>query len=423
MLCVPELTVTEDTTVSTMPADAKHAGGWRGVAAIPLALRIVAAATAVVLVAMSGAAAASATPLRPAVPPTPPHLARTITITNAAPDGNVIPKLDTAGQRLDAHEGTIVYDKGLYWMVGNTYGCGYQWIHAPSAWCGFRTYSSPDLVTWTDRGATFNPSSGYFQSLCGYPTLGCFDARLIHDAAAGQWRMWFNAYQSRSGYVVMSAPAITGPWRLMPTPNLAIGNNHPGRGNGAGGLYLDPSGVGYLVYTAWTNGGIDIVEKLDSHMITGTGVHVHVPNLNAEAPSLFKAPDGTMVITYDDPGCAWCGGVPTSYATASAGPLGLWKVRGRISDLSCNGQAATQVAPLPGGELLWMADQWTNIQPGPRGPGVAGWNGMSDIDTMQRWNQTAATQHWEPLRIGSGGTVAPITCAATVRIPALTGPG
>jgi hypothetical protein len=273
------------------------------------------------------------------------------------------------------------------------------------------------MVNWTNRGSTFNPTDGYFQSLCGYPSLGCFDARLIRDAAAGQWRMWFNAYSSRSGYVVMSAPSITGPWRLMPTPNLAIGNNNPGRGNGAGGLYLDSAGVGYLVYTAWTAGGLDIIEKLDPHMITGTGVHVHVPNLSAEAPSLFNGPGGTTIVTYNDPGCAWCGGVPTSYAVSTGGPLGLWSLRGQVSALSCNGQAATQVATLPSGQQLWMSDQWTNTAPGPRGPGVDGWNGMTDINTVQQWNQTTATQHWEPLNIGTGGMIAPVTCSPSVTIP------
>lgn len=338
---------------------------------------------------------------------------RVVTVVNG-PAGQPTPKLDTAGQQLDAHEGTIVYDSGLYWMIGNTYGCGYQWVHQASTWCGYRTYSSPDLVNWTNRGATFNPLATYWQSLCA--GMGCFDARLIHDAAAGQWRMWFNAYNSRSGYVVMSAPSPAGPWRLMPTPNLAVGNNNPGRGNGAGGLFLDSNGVGYLVYTAWTSDGTDVIEKLDPHLVTGSGVHTHVVGaVSAEAPSLFRAADGTYAITYDSPGCAWCGGVGTSYAT-SPGALGPWTMRGSISPLSCNGQASAQVAVLPG-VVLWMSDQWTNLMPGPRGPSAPGWTGMSDITAMQQWNQTLATQHWEPLNVGAGGSVAPITCAPTITVP------
>lgn len=329
---------------------------------------------------------------------------------------NSQPKTDTTGAELDAHEGTIVWDAatGLYWMVGNTYSCdgGYQWIHQASTWCGFRNYTSPDLVNWTNRGSAFNPADSYWQTLCS--GMGCFDARLIQDKTAGVWRMWFNAYNSRSGYVVMSAPGPGGPWHLNATPNLAFGNDSPGRGNGAGGLYTDSSGNGYLIYTAWTNGGIDIIEKLDPHMVTGTGVHVHVPNLNAEAPSLFNGPGGTVLVTYDDPGCAWCGGVPTSYAVSTGGPLGLWTLKGQISALSCNGQAATQVATLTSGQQLWMTDQWTNIMPGPRGPGVDGWNGMSDIDAMQQWDQTLATQSWEPLNIASNGTISPVRCPATV---------
>jgi len=336
----------------------------------------------------------------------------TATIVNSA-DGQPVPKLDTAGQPLDAHEGTITYFAGTYWMIGNTYGCGYQWIHEPSTWCGFRTYTSPDLAHWTNRGATFNPNSAYWQNLCS--GLGCFNARLIWDGPARMWRMWFNAYNSRSGYVVLSAPSPGGPWTLNYTPNLAVGNNHPGRGNGAGGLFLDRNGKGYLAYTAWTLDGKVVVEELGPRMVSGTGRYSIMGATSAEAPSLFRGADGTYYLMYDAPGCAWCGGVGTSYATASslAGP---WMRRGSITARSCRGQMASQVATLPG-VTLWVSDQWTNlVEPRP-----TDWNGMTDINTVGDWNQTEATQHWEPLTLRpwspGWGSIAPIGCSPTVTVP------
>jgi len=337
-----------------------------------------------------------------------------VTIVNADTAGKPIPKVDTAGQPLDAHEGTIVRFVGVYYMIGNTYGCGYQWIKEPSAWCGFRTYSSPDLVHWTNLGATFNPAQAYFQDLCA--GMGCFNARLIFDRVALRWRLWFNAYNARSGYQVLSAPSPRGPWTLMHTPNLAVGNNNPGRGNGAGGLFTDPAnGKGYLAYTAWTLGGKAVVEELRPDRISGTGRYSVVNAASAEAPSLFKGPDGTFFVMYNDPGCAWCGGTGTAYATAPS-PMGPWVLRGSISARSCNGQAASQVAALPG-VTLFVSDQWTNlVEPRP-----ADWNGMTDLLAVGDYNQTEATQHWEPLRLNRAsvpgwGWISRLSCPATVSV-------
>jgi hypothetical protein len=42
----------------------------------------------------------------------------TSTVVNAI-DGQPTAKLDTDGNPIDAHEGSIVFDGGLYWMIGN----------------------------------------------------------------------------------------------------------------------------------------------------------------------------------------------------------------------------------------------------------------------------------------------------------------
>jgi len=368
--------------------------------------RTLAAATLALLLIGCTVAAADALPDSVA--------ASTVTITNG-PIDKPVPKLDTAGQQLDAHEGTIVRFVGVYYMIGNTYGCGYQWIKEPTPWCGFRTYSSTDLVHWTNLGATFNPNQAYFQNLCA--GMGCFNPRLIYDRTAQRWRLWFNAYNARSGYQVLSGPSPRGPWTLMHTPNLAVGNNNPGRGNGAGSLFTDPTtGKGYLTYTAWTLGGKAVVEELRSDRITGTGRYSIVNAASAEAPSLFKGPDGTYFVMYNDPGCAWCGGTGTAYATAPS-PMGPWVLRGSISARSCNGQAASQVAILPG-VTLFISDQWTNlVEPRP-----ADWDGMTDLLAEGNYNQTEATQHWEPLRLNRAsvpgwGWISRLSCPVTVSVP------
>jgi hypothetical protein len=224
--------------------------------------------------------------------------------------------------------------------------------------------------------------------------------------------MWFNAYNARSGYAVLSAKTPAGPWHLNYTPNLAVANNHPGRGNGAGGLFLDKDGKGYIVYTAWTLGGYDVIEQLAPRFVTGSGKYTIFKRASAEAPSLFRLPTGEYTITYDSPGCAWCGGVGTGYATAFS-PLGHWMDRGSFTSRSCNGQAAAAVATLPHGVILWVTDQWTNLV----SPRPANWNGMSDTRTVGHWNQADATQSWEPLTFGKYSTVNPARCPDEFTIP------
>ena len=84
---------------------------------------------------------------------------------------NVIPRRDTDGNILDAHDGKVFLYDGLYYFYGPSYGsckespgptgcaswhaggCGFQWNHNVSL------YTSPDLSVWTFRGYVFQMSS------------------------------------------------------------------------------------------------------------------------------------------------------------------------------------------------------------------------------------------------------------------------
>lgn len=118
----------------------------------------------------------------------------------------------------------------------------------------------------------------------------------------------------------------------------------------------------------------------------------------AEAPSIFWG-NGLDYMIFSLPRCPYCW-ARTGYATAPT-MGGPWTYRGTVSENSCDAQP-DQVDMLPNGSggttYLYSSDQWIWDQV----PGSPGQN-----------NQTAATQHWEPLTFGSGGQPAQLTCAPT----------
>ena len=74
------------------------------------------------------------------------------------------PLLDVNGEYVDAHDGSLVAHGGVYFLYGERYGTltgsifPTQW--AP--WPQLAVYTSPDLMTWTDRG---DPLAGRWRTI------------------------------------------------------------------------------------------------------------------------------------------------------------------------------------------------------------------------------------------------------------------
>jgi len=285
-----------------------------------------AAALALVLGALLVAPAASAGQIAPAAPagPTAQTAAaeRTVTLTNQDAAGNPTTRFDVDGNAIDAHDGQIQRFGDLYYLYGTSYGCGYRWNTVGAPFCGFVSYSSPDLVHWTPRGPLFDASTDTWQERCDGGTYGCYRPHVVYNASTQRYVLWINTYDVGVGYRVFTSTQPDTGFVEAPVPDLAAPEGAPRATNyGDQSVFVDHDGAAYLVFTDWIKGGDLIVEKLDPTYTTGSGQWSRVGLRSTEAPTIFERA-GTYYLTYSDPnrGYATTG---TGYVTASS-PLGPW---------------------------------------------------------------------------------------------------
>lgn len=322
----------------------------------------------------------------------------TTTIRNFNSSGAQVTRFDTKGNALDAHDGKIAFFNGLYYLYGTSYNCGYQWGTAGAPCCGFKSYSSPDLVHWTDQGPLFNANTTTWQTRCNGSTYGCYRPHVIYNARTQKYVLWINVYDNSVGYRVFTSSDPAGPFAEAPVPTLAINNGAPvaGLNNGDHDLFVDDDGTAYVAVTDWRTGGCICIERLDSTYLTGTGSHVSgitTPGAT-EAPALFKR-HGIYYLTYSDPNCGYCSNAGTSYRTASS-PLGTWSAGTKISTNSCAGQPSfvSRIVCATDTALLYGSDLWNNAEK----------------------NEALANFYWAPLTFAANGAINQIVCQNTITL-------
>ena len=229
----------------------------------------------------------------------------TTTLTNFTADGRQATRFDTAGNPVDAHDGTIAQFGGRYYLYGTSYDCGYQWQFNRD-FCGFKVYSSPDLAHWTDRGYVATPRQ------CTY----CFRPHVVYNARTHRYVMWVNDQDAMDNFRVYTAPTPIGPFIEAPVPDLPAATPC----TADLGLFVDSDGAGYLTCS---NAGWHIaVIRLTADYLQPTDQFSVVGVTKVEAPSLFER-DGTYYLSMSDPNCGYCAATGTSYVTAPT-PLGPW---------------------------------------------------------------------------------------------------
>ncbi|MCW2947388.1 MAG: hypothetical protein JWR24_4105 [Actinoallomurus sp.] len=269
--------------------------------------------------------------------------AMTSTLVNLNGSGQQIVRFDTNGNAVDAHDGQLARFGNSYYLYGTSYDCGYRW-QINSTFCGFKVYSSPDLVHWTDRGFVVQPYQ------CG----DCFRPHILYDPATSKYVLWTNDAGASGNFRVYTSDSPTGPFTQQGLPHLAYSD--------CGwdfGLYQDPvTGRGYMVDTDCPDGAHGlIVQELNPDDLSADGHYsvIHMPG-PVESPAMFYR-KGTYYITMSDPTCGYCSATGTGYLTAPS-PLGLWTGAGTQSPWTIQNGALH----VSGGEIAVSAAgaSWTD---------------------------------------------------------------
>ncbi len=319
-------------------------------------------------------------------------------IKNFNENGDQLTRFGALGNAIDAHDGEIACFGGTYYLYGTSYDCGFEWGNKGAPFCGFKTYSSKDLVNWTDRGFLFDAQTPVWQSRCDGKTYGCFRPHVIYNKSTGQYVLWINVYDNVVGYRVFTSRSPVGPFTEVAEPMLAVNRDMPAAGlnNGDHDTFVDDDGTAYLAYTDWRTTGTIVIEKLSANYLTGIGECVKsVTDGKTEAPGLFKR-KGIYYVTYSDPNCGYCSGTGTSYRTAPS-PLGPWSEGVKISDNSCGGQPSfVSTFKLNSGTIfLYGSDLWNNAAK----------------------NEALANYYWAPLSFAADGSIKPLECMQEYKVP------
>ena len=250
---------------------------------------------------------------------------------------NIIPKRDTRGSILDAHDGNIVFDPGsgryLYFSVGygdckeppgNT-GCAGP--GGADAACGFlynhtlSVYSTLDFVAWVNEGNALPLAPPR-------PNLVLFSPKVIYNKLTAKWVLWANWVGGPFPYTysVSTSTNPLGPytsdWNDTVAMSTQFGNLNNNAHVGDLNLFLDDDGQGYLIYSSKQHVQIEpLSEDFQSSAFNATNRTSGVFPRGNEAPAMFKRAGKYYALVSD--ACCFCspgGSVRAYIADAPLGP-------------------------------------------------------------------------------------------------------
>jgi len=318
---------------------------------------------------------------------------------------NVIPRRDTDGNILDAHDGKVFLYDGLYYFFGPSYGlckepagtsgctgwqpgsCGFQLNHNVSL------YTSPDLSVWTYRGNVFQMSS--------IKTSGImFCPKVLANPKTKKWVLWYNYLPvsgggfSKSLYAVAISDTPQGPFQLV-NDNVTLAWDDTGDFN----LFQDDNGDGYIIYTAHIVGPnpthLMSVEKLSDDYLSSLGKQFNSGFFGetfVEAPAMFKR-NGIYYAVFGQC-CCYCQEGSGVTVHTSSSPLGPYQTKNNLGNEGHAQQFNILQYKTSGPEgygYLWQGDNWQSSPDGAKGHDFTYWSPMSfdQNGNVQYMNYTA----------------------------------
>lgn len=274
---------------------------------------------------------------------------------------------DTDGRHINAHGGGILEHDGTYYWYGENRGEG----------GGVRVYSSPDLLSWTNRGVAL--------ALVDEPghdiETGCNIERpkAVYNPKTGKFVLWFHLELKDKGYSAARYGVAVSDSPVGPFMFLRSGRVNPGieplnglddradyaRRDLEGGqmsrdmtIFVDSDGKAYHIYSSEENYTLHIAELTDDYL-AHTGRYVRVmPMGHNEAPAVFHRDGRYWMITS---GCT--GWAPNEARLMTATDImGPWTqlpnpCRGEGAEKTFGGQS-TYILPVGNDGFIAMFDVW-----------------------------------------------------------------
>lgn len=203
--------------------------------------------------------------------------------------------LDTNGNRIQAHGGSVLYRDGTYYWYGEnkekTDGTTNIWT-----W-GIRCYTSTDLYNWDDRGLIIPPNPDDPEDPM-YPEHKIDRPHILYNETTGKYVCWVKIMDDETqtqAMTIFEADDILGPYELVRTGFRPLDMNA-----GDFDLGQDPDGKAYLIFDKvhtdiiiadLTEDYLDVSETFSSHF------HHDFPPYSREAPAHFERNGQHYLIT------------------------------------------------------------------------------------------------------------------------------
>lgn len=236
---------------------------------------------------------------------------------------NDIPRTDTEGNIVNAHDGSVVYFNGTFYMYGTVYEDCHQNGTQCDAPCGynpntFSLYTSPDLETWTFISSNILPQASIDNNHVNY-----WMPVVARNPRTGVFVMQY--WSSRCGFVkpcadIAISSNASGPFTMVNPIVL-----HGGIPSSQMGFFVDDNGDGYIKYNTG-NPQHHAIELLADDWMSSTGrwsIFFWKPSFAwMEGGGMFKRKNLYYYMTGTD--CCFCTWGGDARFWTAYNPLGPW---------------------------------------------------------------------------------------------------
>jgi len=242
---------------------------------------------------------------------------------------------DTAGNKINAHGGGILYHNGTYYWYGEYKGDStYRNPKVPNWECyrteagGVSCYSSKDLTKWKFEGLVLKPEMKDTVSDLHYSKV-LERPKVIYNDKTRKFVMWLHVDSSdyskaAAGVAVSDSPTGNFTYLGSIQPNNAMSRDIT--------LFKDEDGKAYHVYSSENNETLYVSQLTEDYLKPSGKFTRNFIKSSREAPAVFKHNNKYYILSS---GCTGWDPNVAEYAISDS-MLGKWKVFGN----PCSGKDA-----------------------------------------------------------------------------------